>query len=98
MYFPQFLVGMTATLLAILGWTLVSTGSVWAALGWTFLAAVVLQAGYFTAVLWLVHGESRSADESKSDATAGPAKLPGPFERDGIIHALIARLFPRQMP
>ncbi|TJW87876.1 MAG: hypothetical protein E5V92_07780, partial [Mesorhizobium sp.] len=51
MYFPQFLVGMTATLLVLLGWTYASTGSVWESLGWTFLAGVVLQAGYFVAVL-----------------------------------------------
>jgi len=28
MYFPQFLVGMVATLLVVLGWTFMSTGSV----------------------------------------------------------------------
>ena len=98
MYFPQFLVGMTATLLAVLGWTFASTGSIWESLGWTFLAGVVLQAGYFVAVLWLVHGESRVTDETKADATSAPAELPGPLERDGIIHALLALLFPRQMP
>jgi hypothetical protein len=96
MYFPQFLVGMTATLLAVMGWTFASTGSVWVSLGWTFLAAVVLQAGYFVAVLWLVRGESRVSDESK--ATDAPAKLPGPFKRDGILHALVALLFPKLMP
>ncbi|RWA72353.1 MAG: hypothetical protein EOQ30_34860 [Mesorhizobium sp.] len=97
MYFPQFLVGMTATLLVVLGWTYASTGSVWASLGWTFLAAVVLQAGYFVAVLWLVQAEGRVTDETKATDT-GAAKLPGPFERDGIIHALISRLFPRLLP
>ncbi|RWA65437.1 hypothetical protein [Mesorhizobium sp.] len=99
MYFPQFLVGMTATLLVVLGWTYGSTGSVWASLGWTFLAGVVLQAGYFVAVLWLVHAENRVMDETTaSDASPTPAKLPGPFERDGIIHALISRLFPKLLP
>ncbi|WP_245273452.1 hypothetical protein [Mesorhizobium sp. WSM3224] len=96
MYFPQFLVGMVATLLVILGWTFASTGSIWQALGWTVLAAVVLQAGYFALVLWLLHGETRVTDEAKSgDGAASPAKLPGPFERDGIIQALLSRLFPR---
>ncbi len=93
MYFPQFLVGMTATLLVVLGWTYASTGSLWQALGWAFLAGVVLQAGYFAAVLWLVHAHGRQADESKPDASPAPAKLPGPFERDGIIQTLISRLF-----
>jgi hypothetical protein len=98
MYFPQFLVGMTAALLVVLGWAFASTGSVWVSLGWTFLAAVVLQAGYFVAVLWLVRGESHVSDESKATDTGAPAKLPGPFERDGILRALIALLFPRLMP
>jgi hypothetical protein len=98
MYFPQFLVGMVATLLVILGWTFMSTGSVWMAVGWTFLAAVVLQAGYFMAVLWLVHGETRATDEGKADASSVPAKVPGPLERDGIIHALILWLFPKLLP
>jgi len=99
MYFPQFLVGMAATLLVILGWTFASTGSVWAALGWTVLAAVILQAGYFAAVLWLVHGEARVTDEAKSnEGAASPAKLPGPFERDGIIQAVISLLFPKLLP
>ena len=96
MYFPQFLVGMIATLLVILGWTYASTGSLWQSLGWTFLAGVALQAGYFVAVLWLVNRAGRVSDETKSaDTTVAPAELPGPFERDGIIHALLALLFPR---
>ncbi|WP_245442406.1 exopolysaccharide production repressor protein [Mesorhizobium hawassense] len=96
MYFPQFLVGMVATLLVILGWTFMSTGSAWEALGWTVLAAVLLQAGYFVAVLWLVQREGHAADQAKpSEGAASPAKLPGPFERDGIIQALLSRLFPK---
>ncbi|MDX8440588.1 hypothetical protein [Mesorhizobium australafricanum] len=98
MYFPQFLVGMVATLLVILGWTYSSTGSIWMAIGWAFLAAVVLQAGYFVAVLWLVHSESRVIDESKAGTNSVPAEMPGPFERDGIVHALISLLFPRLLP
>ncbi|MET3597476.1 hypothetical protein ABID26_006901 [Mesorhizobium shonense] len=78
MYFPQFIVGMTATLLVVLGWTYASTGSVWESLGWTFLAGAFLQAGYFVAVLWLVHAEGRVTDDTKAtDASA--ANLPGPF-------------------
>ncbi len=94
MYFPQFLVGMTATLLVLLGWTYASTGSVWQSLGWTFLAGVVLQVGYFVAVLWLVHAEGRVTDKAKA-TDAGAGKLPGLFERDVSIRALLARLFPR---
>lgn len=99
MYFPQFLVGMIATLLVVLGWTYASTGSIWQSLGWTFLAGVTLQAGYFAAVLWLVRREGRAKDESKAaDTAAAPAKLPGPFERDGIVHTLLSRLFPKLLP
>lgn len=99
MYFPQFLIGMVATLLVILGWTFMSTGSIWEALGWTVLAAVILQAGYFAAVLWLVQREGRAADQAKpSDGAASPAKLPGPFERDGIIQAVISLFFPKLLP
>ncbi|WP_246688676.1 MULTISPECIES: exopolysaccharide production repressor protein [unclassified Mesorhizobium] len=84
---------MIATLLVILGWTYISTGSIWEAIGWTVLAAVVLQAGYFVTVLLLVQREARVSDEGKaSDTGTTPAKLPGPFERDGIIQALISRL------
>ena len=82
---------MIATLLVILGWTYASTGSIWASLGWTVLAAVLLQAGYFVVVMVLVQREGHVASESKASDTA-PAKLPGPFERDGIIHAVISRL------
>lgn len=83
---------MVATLLVILGWTYASTGSLWQSLGWTFLAGVVLQAGYFLAVLWLVRAQGREMDTAKADTS--PAKLPGrPFERDGIIQSLISRLF-----
>jgi hypothetical protein len=91
MYFPRFLVGMTATLLVILGWTYASTGSIWASLGWTVLAAVLLQAGYFLLVVVLIRREGHAASESKA-SDAAPAKLPGPFERDGIIQAVISRL------
>ncbi|TIT72277.1 MAG: hypothetical protein E5W60_05625, partial [Mesorhizobium sp.] len=51
MYFPQFLVGMSVTLLVVLGWTYAETGSLWQSLGWAFVAALLLQVGYFVAVL-----------------------------------------------
>ncbi len=90
MYFPQFLVGMSVTLLVILGWIYAATGSFWQSLGWTFVAALVLQAGYFIVVLLLIYGRTSSA--AKADKSL-PAKVPGPFERDGIIHSLLSRLF-----
>ncbi|WP_348627101.1 exopolysaccharide production repressor protein [Mesorhizobium sp. M4B.F.Ca.ET.049.02.1.2] len=90
MYFPQFLVGMSATILVVLGWTYADTGSLWQALGWTFVAALVLQVGYFIAVLLIIYGRASSA--AKTTESSLPAKVPGPFERDGIIHTFLSRL------
>ncbi|TGQ34655.1 exopolysaccharide production repressor protein [Mesorhizobium sp. M00.F.Ca.ET.216.01.1.1] len=87
MYFPQFLVGMAAALLAIMAWVYTATGSVWQSLGWTFVAALLLQAGYFIAVLFLIYGHATSAAEADNSV---PAKTP--LERDGIIHALLSML------
>jgi exopolysaccharide production repressor protein len=89
MYFPQFLVGMSVTLLVVLGWTFAETGSLWQSLGWTFVAALLLQAGYFIAVLLLIYGRASSTAETENPL---PSKVPGPFKRDGIIHSLLSRL------
>jgi exopolysaccharide production repressor protein len=88
MYFPQFLVGMAATLLAIMGWIYADTGSLWQSLGWTFVATLLLQAGYFMAVLFLIYG--RASRTAEADGSI-PAKVPGPLERDGIIYTLLSR-------
>ena len=47
MYFPQFLIGMLATSVIAGAWAYVATGSVWKSVAWAFIAAALLQAGYF---------------------------------------------------
>jgi hypothetical protein len=90
MYFPQFLVGMSVTLLVVLGWTYAETGSLWQSLGWAFVAALLLQVGYFIAVLAIIYGRGSSA--AKTSDSSMPAKIPGPFKRDGILYSLLSRL------
>jgi exopolysaccharide production repressor protein len=85
--FRDSLWGMAVTLLAILGWIYAATGSLWQSLGWTFVAALLLQAGYFIVVLFLIYGRASREAESPN-----PAKVPRPLERDGIIYTLLSRL------
>ena len=54
MYFPQFLIGMSATTIGVAIWAYLATGSIWATLGWSALTLVVLQAGYFGLVMRLI--------------------------------------------
>jgi exopolysaccharide production regulatory protein len=68
MYFPQFLVGMSATATVVAIWAYVETGSVWAALGWTILALVILQVGYVGLVIRLVFRRSSEATDARSAA------------------------------
>ncbi|TPK78095.1 exopolysaccharide production repressor protein [Mesorhizobium sp. B2-4-17] len=83
MYFPQFLIGMFGTLGFVAVWIFAATGSLWHALGWTAVAAIVLQIGYFVAVMMLViGGASRKMDSE--DFADSDADLPAPFEHDGV--------------
>ncbi|MEI9400702.1 hypothetical protein [Mesorhizobium argentiipisi] len=59
MYFPQFLVGMVATLSAVAVWVFTATGSVWLAGGWTAAAALLLQVGYFGLLIGLIYQKPR---------------------------------------
>ena len=80
---------MSATLCAIIGWVYTSTGSFWQSLGWTFVAALLLQAGYFIAVLFMIHGQaSRRAEVDSS--VAGEAHEP--LKQDGIIDTLRSKI------
>ena len=80
---------MSATLCAIMGWIYTSTGSFWQSLGWTFVAALLLQAGYFIAVLFLIYGRaSRKAEVDSS--VAGEAREP--LKRNGIIDTLRSKI------
>jgi hypothetical protein len=73
MYFPQFLVGMVATLCVVATWVYSSAGSVWFAVCWTVAAALLLQAGYFGLVLGLVngkHGDDKAAGAGTQEPIA----------------------------
>ncbi|CDX40933.1 conserved exported hypothetical protein [Mesorhizobium plurifarium] len=67
MYFPQFLVGMVATLIAVAAWVFAATGSVWLAGGWTVAAALLLQVGYFGLIIGLTYQKPR-ADQPPAQA------------------------------
>ncbi|MET3524059.1 exopolysaccharide production repressor protein [Mesorhizobium abyssinicae] len=54
MYFPRFLVGATAVLVIFLMTIYIMTGSIRYSLIWAAVAALVLQAGYFLNVIYLV--------------------------------------------
>ena len=89
MYFPQFLVGMSATLCAIMGWIYTTTGSLWQSLGWTFLGALLLQAGYVVVVLFLIYG--RASRKAEVDSSV-PGETPEPLKRNGIIDTLRSKI------
>ncbi|MBZ9764734.1 hypothetical protein LB553_28260 [Mesorhizobium sp. CA8] len=59
MYFPQFFVGMVATLSAVAAWVFTATGLVWFAGVWTAAAALLLQVGYFGLLIGLTYQKPR---------------------------------------
>ncbi|QND55899.1 hypothetical protein HB778_03955 [Mesorhizobium huakuii] len=66
MYFPQFLVGMSATTIGVAIWAYLATGSIWATLGWFVLTLVILQAGYFGLVVRLLFRRSSKPSDARS--------------------------------
>ncbi|GAB1582724.1 exopolysaccharide production repressor protein [Phyllobacterium phragmitis] len=70
MSFPKFLVGMLGVLIAFAVTTYTLTHSFWTTLIQTVICAVVIQIGYFGAVLFLVMRE-------KSRKATKPKLLPG---------------------
>lgn len=54
MYFPQFLIGMSATTIGVAIWTYLEGGSIWASIGWSVLTLIILQVGYVGVVIHLV--------------------------------------------
>jgi len=75
MYFPQFLVGMSATTVVVAIWAYIEAGSIWTALGWAILALVILQVGYFGLVVRLIFRRSSEA----ADARAAPVDRRSPL-------------------
>ncbi|RCS25653.1 exopolysaccharide production repressor protein exox [Phyllobacterium salinisoli] len=67
MRFPKFLVGMLGVLIAFAVTTYMMSNSLWTAVIETLICAVIIQIGYFGAVLFLVMRErSRNAERRKS--------------------------------
>ncbi|WP_352561639.1 hypothetical protein [Mesorhizobium sp. M0025] len=66
MYFPQFLVGMSATAIIVAIWTYIEAASIWTALGCAVLALIVLQVGYAGLVGCLIYWRSSEAADSTS--------------------------------
>ena len=72
MYFPQFLVGMSATTVVVAIWAYIEASSIWTALGWAILAMVVLQVGYVGLVVRLIvrRSEAEDAGTASVDSTS----------------------------
>jgi exopolysaccharide production repressor protein len=77
MYFPQFLIGMSATSAVVAIWAYMATGSFWNALAWTILTLIVLQVGYFVLVVRLIYKHAAQGTEAGSPS-------PPPLRRDGV--------------
>ena len=69
MYFPQFLVGMSATTIVVAIWAYTEAGSIWTALGWATLALLVLQVGYISLVVRLIIRRAEDASMASVDRT-----------------------------
>jgi hypothetical protein len=86
MYFPQFLVGLLTTSVVVGAWAYVATGSVWKSVAWAFIAAALLQAGYFMLVLKLVYRQQDTEQEAQPttpEASKEPVVPNRPLHRDG---------------
>lgn len=70
MYGPRALISMLAVLLVFAGASYVLNGSLATTLWQTVVCAVILQAGYFVAVLGLVHREKVERDRISPERVA----------------------------
>jgi hypothetical protein len=77
MYFPQFLIGMTATSASVAISAYFKTGSPWVALAWGATSAVLLQIGYFSLVVRLVYQPATSEGTAANhDASGSEVQMP----------------------
>lgn len=77
MYFPQVLIGMTATSTSVAISAYLKTGSPWLALAWAVASAVLLQIGYFTLVVRQVYQPVTSEGTVASqDASGSEVRMP----------------------
>lgn len=82
MRFPNFLIGMFGVLIAFAITTYMITQSLWATIVQTLICAVVIQIGYFAAVLFLVMREKPRTSEKPSgnNEVAGVTNPQSPFK------------------
>lgn len=78
MRFPNFLIGMFGVLIAFAITTFMITHSLWATIVQTLICAVVIQVGYFAALLFLVMHEKPRTSEKKQSVHADVAGVANP--------------------
>ncbi|MDR6817396.1 hypothetical protein J2X76_002569 [Neorhizobium sp. 2083] len=85
MYAPRVFICMTGTLIVFAVATYFMTGSLYTAFIQTLICAVLIQAGYFAAVLYLVRREKQMRDAGVTSDAAATAKSPKDgSRRDGL--------------
>ena len=89
MSFPLFLRGFVGLLLVFAATTYLITGSAWTTFTETLVVAVLVQVGYFAAVLFLVW---RAAKMQKSDAGAAASETVQPLPKDEQAAAKVSQL------
>ncbi|WP_329605584.1 exopolysaccharide production repressor protein [Rhizobium alarense] len=86
-YAPRFLVSMAFALVAFAVVSYLSTGSVWTTVVWTLACAVLIQVGYFLALLVLVW---KAARERQSETAT--AAEPRPVDDRAAARLPVSRL------
>ncbi|MGH6760740.1 MAG: exopolysaccharide production repressor protein [Phyllobacterium sp.] len=71
MTFPKFLAGFIGVLVAFAITTYAMTQSLWTTLVQTLICAVIIQVGYFSAVLFLVMREKAQRADTEKDTGLG---------------------------
>jgi exopolysaccharide production repressor protein len=85
MYAPRVFISMTGTLIVFAVAAYFITGSVYTAFLQTLICAVLIQAGYFVAILYLVRREKQLRDAGvTSDAAAAAKSSKDGNRRDGL--------------
>jgi exopolysaccharide production repressor protein len=89
MSFPLFLRGLVLVLAAFAITTYAITGSFWSTLIQTVICAVLVQIGYFAAVLFLVYRSDRT---KKSEASAAQAEATQSLAKESQPASEVGRL------
>ena len=90
MSFPRFLMGMLGALAAFAIFTFAATQSLWTTVWQTLVCAVLIQIGYFGAVLMLVSRQKRGVSDNGSvvDQVAPQERGVEPLARVGRAREL----------